>query len=383
MTSYQDLGERLRRAREQAGFTQAEAGVELGVSAAAISHYESGKRSINALALDRLASLYGISVLLLLERDSAPSAWETALRARTRTLSTAGKRGVSRLIQTIHDFEYLQEVVGSGLAPKPHSPFAPLGSRHVNDAECAAWAEKTRRHFDIGTSPLVNLNDFLEAHGYHVFTESLGAGEDDLSSFIFIHPELGPVVAVNGDKAYTRRPFTMAHEFAHALFHYDRPVILCRSASHEPIERFADQFAAHLLVPEEPLAEQLYASEGVARSPAQVVRLARYFGVSYRALLQRLKRTQRLQPDVDWEIQPVRLAVQLGYDVSRFELGDRPLPLAERFPGAFLDLALRAAHNELISPRRIAEMLGISFLELDELLDPAQTPAEERDEAYA
>lgn len=60
------LGERLRRARELAGFAQGEAAQALGITSAALSQYEGGKRRIEALTLDRIARLYGVSITYFL-----------------------------------------------------------------------------------------------------------------------------------------------------------------------------------------------------------------------------------------------------------------------------------------------------------------------------
>ena len=63
------------------------------------------------------------------------------------------------------------------------------------------------------------------------------------------HPKLGYSIFVNADTAPGRQTFTMAHEFAHALFHYPTVGVVSRKGDRDPKERFADAFAAHFLVP--------------------------------------------------------------------------------------------------------------------------------------
>lgn len=56
------LGDRLRQGRNLSGFSQSEAAQVLGITSAALSQYESGKRRIEALTLERIARLYGVPV---------------------------------------------------------------------------------------------------------------------------------------------------------------------------------------------------------------------------------------------------------------------------------------------------------------------------------
>lgn len=57
-----ELGARLRRARDGCGVSQEIAAAELGLSRAALSQIENGVRSLTGLDLDRVAFLYGRDV---------------------------------------------------------------------------------------------------------------------------------------------------------------------------------------------------------------------------------------------------------------------------------------------------------------------------------
>lgn len=284
-----------------------------------------------------------------------------------------------RLIEALHDLELLHAKTGIDLPGEPYPPFAALPDAPALRDDVARWAEKARRHFDLGVAPLPDLRGFLEAQGYKVFTVSLGRDEADLSGLYLRHPEHGPIVALNADKAYTRRAFTMAHELAHALFHHDRTAVLCRSDDQRPIEQFADCFASYFLVPPEALHDRLRRSGWRSvGDPEQIVHLARYFGISYHAMRRRLMEERRLDVSLPaQDVKPVALARALGYRPSRFEFGERPLPPEERFPRAYLDLARRAIQQRTLSPLRVAEMLDISELELEDLLSPQRVEAPE------
>ena len=55
----QELGRRLRKAREGCGMTQEQVSRELGLSRASVAQMELGNRQVTSLELDRLAYLYG------------------------------------------------------------------------------------------------------------------------------------------------------------------------------------------------------------------------------------------------------------------------------------------------------------------------------------
>src|SRR3990172_6936541 len=55
----QELGRRLRVAREASGMTQGAVARRLGVSRSTVAQMELGNRAVTSLELDRLATLYG------------------------------------------------------------------------------------------------------------------------------------------------------------------------------------------------------------------------------------------------------------------------------------------------------------------------------------
>jgi Zn-dependent peptidase ImmA (M78 family)/transcriptional regulator with XRE-family HTH domain len=363
---------------------QADAARVLGLSPAAISQYESGRRRIDALLLDRLGRLYGVPVRFFFDENAARPDWEDAVLRRADKLDPAAKAGLTGLIGHVNALMELHRRGGVDAAGPAHPPFPALPDIDVPDREVADWAEKARRHFDLGMAPLVDLRGLLEAQGYRVFSVPLGQGDEQLSGVFFLHPELGPIVGLNEDQAYSRRPFTLAHEFAHGLFHYDRPAVLCRMSDRAPMERFADAFAAHFLAPREALDERLR-ELGVKKvtRPEEVVHLARYFGVSYGAMERRLRVPQLLAgPASTFETKPIALARLLGYTPTPYEFGARPLPPEERLPRIFLELAHRCVQERTLSSRRVAEMLGISDVELEERL-AVDAAEEEHEPAYA
>ena len=98
-----------------------------------------------------------------------------------------------------------------------------------------------------------------------------------------------PVVGVNSQRPITRQRYTAAHELCHHLKDSGLPTIACTSYAQSEIERYAENFAAELLMPSKELRKQVEKYE-VNRYVefADVVKIAEYFGVSFQACLNKI-----------------------------------------------------------------------------------------------
>lgn len=378
---YEALGQRLRQARKQAHMSQKEVAGHLDVTASALSQYESGKRKIGALALERLARLYSVPLSSLFSEEGSGQRpdWERALLGETGNMSPEGRKGVAKLVRRVRQFRELHELAGVETPREPHHPFEPLPERNYPGEEVELFAEEARDFFDLGSAPLSHVKGFLEQFGAYVFGIPLGDTDKDISGLFFRHPELGPVVAVNSDQYYGRRPFTLGHELAHVLFHYNRPAILCRSQDKPPSERFADSFSARFLVPRKALLERLRTMDvEKVHNPEQVVHLSRYFGVSYLAMYHRLRTEGKTNLSAGHyeNVRPVSLARRLGYAPSEQEYGKKDWPLEDQLPQRYIELAHKAWAEGAISKRRAAEVLGISHYQLEDRMGEEAAPME-------
>jgi Zn-dependent peptidase ImmA (M78 family)/DNA-binding XRE family transcriptional regulator len=368
MMDYEFIGERLRQIRDSAQMSQQEVAAYLGITPSALSQYEKGKRRIEALQLEKLSHLYGVPLGTFFGRTDPKADWEETLRSMSQSLSTETKAGIAYLIEQVKALETLFKITNIPFLGIPHPPFAALGEEAFADYEVEEYAHKARNFFNLGSAPLRDLKSFLESQGYHVFAAPFGQANTDISGLFFMHPDLGPIIAFNENQSYGRAIFTMIHEMAHSLFHYNRPTILCRSMDSRNVEFFAERFAAYFLMPGEALHEQLkLLNIKTVSTPEELVHLSRYFGVSYRAMKRRLERENQLRPSCNLDdVKPVHLARSLGYQPTRYEYGIRPLPLEMQFPRMSLALTHTAIAQKLISEARAAEMLGLSDLELEE-----------------
>lgn len=65
-------GHRIAELREQKGWTQEQLSASIGISRAALSHYEKNRRKPDYETLDRLADLFQVSIDYLLGRGALP-----------------------------------------------------------------------------------------------------------------------------------------------------------------------------------------------------------------------------------------------------------------------------------------------------------------------
>jgi transcriptional regulator with XRE-family HTH domain len=84
MAKANDLGSRLRQARELAGLTQTAAAKALGMRRPSVSEIESGRRRVTTDELYQVAELYGVSADWLATGEGSAE-----LTAKVRTLARA------------------------------------------------------------------------------------------------------------------------------------------------------------------------------------------------------------------------------------------------------------------------------------------------------
>lgn len=153
-------------------------------------------------------------------------------------------------------------------------------------------------------------------------------GFEDLEG-IYIVPENEddvPVVGISYKRKITRQRFTAAHELCHHI--KDRRSEACPIGSSNAIERYAEKFAAELLMPRRLFwsVAQEYASDGRVTLD-DALQIAERFGVSFRSCALRLAYTFHLldgeYADINKRITQFKPDIakrRLGMDIENIEL---------------------------------------------------------------
>lgn len=161
-------------------------------------------------------------------------------------------------------------------------------ARQYMDAEKLASAYLSY-HYQ-GQKPTFPINPFemLKSEGILFKLSSF----DKLEGVYIPEHEDGdiPTVAINANRPITRQRYTAAHELCHHFKDFDKQISCPIGNAKDEIERFANAFAAALLMPLTELKNRVKeaADEQGFVGFDDVLDIALYFGVSFQACLYRL-----------------------------------------------------------------------------------------------
>lgn len=326
------LGRRLRQARENRRLTQEQAARGIGIPRTALVHIEAGKRSLSTLELSGLANLYHRSPDdFFSEDESSATRGEGSLAIIQRLPpelldDPEVNRQLYRCVELCSVGVDLESILGR-LDPlrlpayESRSPTRPHEA--IRQGERTAGEE--RRRLGVGQGPIADMLGVITTQG--IWASGIEGLPDEISGIFLRHDSTGLIIIVNHDHRRTRKRFSHALQYAHALL--DRKstgvIVSCEANSSELIERRANAFAAAFLMPSEGVGWflELLEKGGPSRRhrvtytsadmpveaeerPApgsqqitflDVVALAHHFGVSYPAAVYRLSDLQFVNDD--------------------------------------------------------------------------------------
>jgi len=263
------VGEALRRAREQKGLTQAQVAKLVGKTQAAISFWESGRRS------PHLNDLVELVAHLNLDLEDVVASAGTRRQPTRALLRAQAERVVSSDVTAAID-----RLIEEAEAAERSAPELTVAS----DRPIAAAQELLAKA--AVKRPPVPVDRIAERCGVRL--HELAPGEDGISGLL-LELETGAVIGF-ATETRARQRFTIAHELGHHLLRHYRQFHIDpeRTASdgHPPgydwrDEREANDFAAELLMPASWVAHQF-------RLNGDAADLATRFGVSKQAMGYRL-----------------------------------------------------------------------------------------------
>lgn len=343
------FGQRLRLARKQAGLSmQALAeSVTPGVSAQAISKYEADKMMPSSGVLMGLGKSLGVSLDFLLGGQV-----EALKSLEWRKTSNASAQDQARaeavVIGKLEDYLAIEDILD--LHPST-DPFAEVRINHVeNDAELDRRAREVRREWKLGIDPIPSMTALLEEKGLKVIETDLPERISGMACHVErANRQPTEVIVVARQTNVERKRFNLAHELAHRIIDgTGNPLIR--------LEPAMNRFAGALLIP----AEHLTALAGDRQRGVtyhEIMRLKQTYGVSAAAMLMRLRQVGILS----------EAAVEYAFKTYARKwrsVEPEPIEKGEGFaafetPQRFERLVWRALGEELISPVRAAQMLGL------------------------
>ncbi|MEY4750740.1 MAG: hypothetical protein RIQ60_2954 [Pseudomonadota bacterium] len=294
-----------------------EVALETGIPAERLQALVDGEGGLTFAQLRALAEYFGRSVLFFLE--PGPVDAEHTHSAQFRTLA-GQKPGLSRRVRQLVERVERQRAVYQGLLGEmdggvSHPPFRPPRDLPA-DPVAAAAIVRTWLGLD-GVNSFEGFRQAVEDQGVLVFRSNGYAGkwqiakESPILGFALYDPVM-PVLLVRKQDAEARQTFTLMHELGHVLLHRLSAVddeADMQPATAQGMEREANLFAAHVLVPDAYLA--LLPEAGRPQAPAELDAWLKpwrkAWGVSAEVILLRLVGAGRLAGAVfeayrDWRL---------------------------------------------------------------------------------
>jgi Zn-dependent peptidase ImmA (M78 family)/transcriptional regulator with XRE-family HTH domain len=354
------IGSNLRVAREAAGMSQEAFAQALEISRQTLSAIENGHVAMDSTKLIRAADVLGTSVSSLLEGEQ--ERLQLLYRAAEHSAPEAGIRSqFQRFCRAYRELEELVGVADASLTPPEYAYFPDV---HANGQAFARQvARYERERLGLGQlNPVENIFKLLEENGVRILLENIA--QPNVFGLSAYSRQSGACVLVNNSTTVERQIFTLAHEYGHLLMHrsmYKDPEPSAALPANQEMERMANTFAAHFLVPDLGLRDRVAKNSKGSIGFEDVLFLKTHFRVSAQMLIKRLceagligeerqrqmeATAHRLAGGEDQEYRPIQLPIiELWQRESRFD-----------------HLAREAALTESASISKLAELLDTDIV---------------------
>jgi Zn-dependent peptidase ImmA (M78 family)/transcriptional regulator with XRE-family HTH domain len=367
------LGERIKELRESRGMLASELASRLDVDPTAMSKIENGRRAVKSHEVTVIARALGVSPMALLEPESLVG----RLSASTRPPEPTGS-AYNELIGLIELHELLKRR-GIRSSAKIAGYANPVGFNWREGAERLARDVRTHLGLDsdtIKSDPFTYLAHAIQQHlGVDVVVEPVQ--NDPLRGATIADIEF-PLLFVNADdQTQPKALFTLAHELGHLLARR-QPASIVLDYDHDldadsDDERFANAFAASLLMPAAEVVEFLDGRPGELEPT--LILMADQFAVGFETVAYRLRNLGYISAQTFEELRDIPWS-KVALDLSTRTHGQLPFLRAANLqarsidpppriaPAILIARAVRGFNSGAISATPLARLLRIDPEEL-------------------
>ena len=352
----QILAERLKKARESLGLTQAEAAEKAGMTRIALNQVEQAKRNLDTLEMSALARAYRLPLADLFGEEEALEPLQVLFRAADAVLAIGGTRdAVSEAYGLFREISYLQGKLAKGRAQTPPSYELELPrSKEMAIQEGESVAQQERKRLELGSNALWDVAEVIRREGVLAAQMSL---PKEVSGFTLFHGQ-DPLMVVNGAHLSVRRLFSLAHEYGHVRMDRRQQAVVSAKAEENGFgEVRANAFAAALLLPSAGVRAFVERQNTPKLGWSEVAELAGEFGVAYATAVYRLLNLRHINKDAA----QVLLTQQKQADEFFKKLRrDRPAVEqgSESLSSQLVEWALKALKADMISRKKALELAG-------------------------
>jgi Zn-dependent peptidase ImmA (M78 family)/transcriptional regulator with XRE-family HTH domain len=333
------IGERIKLGRQMAGLTLRELAATADISAQAISKYERNLDVPGSKVLIRMARAMHVSVEFFL-RPKSISKIQPKFRRR-QSLSAKGKNAIlSRVSDWLERYLEIEDILSEdpfGLNFEPPAGF-PRAVESLEDVEKAAG--DLRSAWDLGSGPIDNFTDLMEARGLKVGSMDMDA-KFDACTFQAENNLAVTAIVVRSDMPGDRQRFCLALELGHLML---LPDILDE-------EKAAHRFAAAFLVPEAAAHFELRGKRADL-SLYELHLLKHKYGLSMQSWINRAR-------DLDIISEAKARAFFKTFSSKGWRKQEPGDIIAPEVPRRFERLVMGALSDGLISESRAGELLGM------------------------
>ncbi|MBU4343734.1 MAG: XRE family transcriptional regulator [Candidatus Omnitrophica bacterium] len=357
------IGERLKRAREALGLTQEEVAAKLEIGRPRYSGIENGKRDIPLKDLYRFAEFYGRPIdYFIKETLLTDSGFKVLFR------KTEGDEEVARVVT---EFENLCEKMCELESISEITVRSPINPDYQFERN-REWywgkhyADIERKQLDLGQAPLRNLSQLLEEkRSLKIFYLPIPPERGIYGMFTY-DQKMGGCVLINSNPNSGNQLFSLAHEYAHFVFHKEKlGIISTEEERNSTDEKVANSFASNFLIPEDTLRDlfNMRIKEVSDLKAEDVVYLADYFGVSFTTMVYRLNNLKLITDDIKDELINYTWVTSVRESMGISE----PERSRSKFPTLYLHLAIKAFQQGKLTTAKLADFLEIPLYQAMDL----------------
>ena len=370
----QELGRRLRLARENAGKRQDEAAQAVGVSRPTLISIEQGNRRVRIQEIQILANAYGTTANAILRREAV----HIDLVPRFRKLRDNEDQYTQEAVQLLNDLVKADVELENLLGINRTNNYPPERGISYGDVRELAeqHAMELRAQLGLGSGPIEDIFSVIEfSMGIRLYQRRLSS-KSKVSGLFAYDDAVGGCILLNANHPWKRRTQSAAHEVGHFIGTRRSPEVFEmgeRILSRE--ERYANAFGRAFITPKDGFTEvfKLLTKGAGNLTRRHVIMLADKFSVSRQAAVLRLEELSLVRPGTwDWfedngGITDEAAASVLGESAVRPDPGKRD---ADRAVGQLLAMKAHEAWKlELVSKDQLAEMLKLSHVKIMAMLD--------------
>ena len=383
----QEIGRRLRLARENAGIRQDDAARFIGMSRPTLVSIEKGVRRVRIEELQVLTHHYGVSVNALLRREAV----HTDLMPRFRKLRETDDKHAVEAIQLFNDLIRADVEMENVLGIERRRNYPP--DRGINEGDVLTLAEKhaqeLRAWLGLGPGPMADIFSVIELGlGIRLYQRRLSSKSKVAGLFTY-DETVGACILLNANHPLPRRIQSAAHELGHFYGTRNTPEVLEEDERFLPRdERYANAFGRALLTPAESFEESFRQLKEITGKTTRrlIILLSQQYNISRQACGLRLEELGLAKKGTwDWFEKNGSITEDHVRNVLG-EMANQPDPAkldADRPISHRMSLMAHVAwKRDLMSEGQLAELLGVDRVELRNIIDQIELEESETDDLF-